>query len=221
MKIAVLDDEKIYRDKISEIIYKNDPFAAVDTFARAAELLHSNTAYELLLLDIEMPETDGITFVKNYASLFQDILFITSYDKYIFDSFLPNVRGYIVKDRMEDVLIPKICQIKNQRATIIQFHTDLGILPISSDHIQYFYTEDTFVYLVTFTKKYSLTYKSMKQLPIDYTHFFYASRSHLVQITNISELQKISTSIKMKNKDVIKVSRRNWKSLTEAFARSG
>ena len=97
MKIAVLDDEKIYRDKISEIIYKNDPFAAVDTFASTAELLHSNTAYELLLLDIEMPETDGITFVKNYASLFQDILFITSYDKYIFDSFLPNVRGYIVK----------------------------------------------------------------------------------------------------------------------------
>ena len=221
MKIAVLDDEKIYRDKISEIIYKNDPFAAVDTFASTAELLHINTAYELLLLDIEMPETDGITFVKNYASLFQDILFITSYDKYIFDSFLPNVRGYIVKDRMEDVLIPKICQIKNQRATIIQFHTDLGILPISSDHIQYFYTEDTFVYLVTFTKKYSLTYKSMKQLPIDYTHFFYASRSHLVQITNISELQKTTTSIKMKNKDVIKVSRRNWKSLTEAFARSG
>lgn len=221
MKIAVLDDEKIYRDKISEIIYKNDPFAAVDTFASTAELLHSNTAYELLLLDIEMPETDGITFVKNYASLFQDILFITSYDKYIFDSFLPNVRGYIVKDRMEDVLIPKICQIKNQRATIIQFHTDLGILPISSDHIQYFYTEDTFVYLVTFTKKYSLTYKSMKQLPIDYTHFFYASRSHLVQITNISELQKTTASIKMKNKDVIKVSRRNWKSLTEAFARSG
>lgn len=221
MKIAVLDDEKIYRDKISEIIYKNDPFAAVDTFASTAELLHSNTAYELLLLDIEMPETDGITFVKNYASLFQDILFITSYDKYIFDSFLPNVRGYIVKDRMEDVLIPKICQIKNQRATIIQFHTDLGILPISSDHIQYFYTEDTFVYLVTFTKKYSLTYKSMKQLPIDYTHFFYASRSHLVQITNILELQKTTTSIKMKNKDVIKVSRRNWKSLTEAFARSG
>ena len=221
MKIAVLDDERIYIEKISTLIHEYFPYDSIDTYTSAADLIHRGKAYDLLVLDIEMPETDGITFVKNYASLFQDILFITSYDKYIFDSFLPNVRGYIVKDRMEDVLIPKICQIKNQRATIIQFHTDLGILPISSDHIQYFYTEDTFVYLVTFTKKYSLTYKSMKQLPIDYTHFFYASRSHLVQITNISELQKTTTSIKMKNKDVIKVSRRNWKSLTEAFARSG
>lgn len=221
MKIAVLDDENIYSDKIAEIIHMHYPYDIINTYKSAEDLIHSDKAYDLLLVDIEMPEMDGITFVKSYASLFQDILFITSHDRYIFDAFLPNVRGYVVKDQMKDTLIPRIQQIKNQRDNIINFHTDLGIFPISADHIQYFYTEDTFVYVITLTKKYSLTCRSLKQLPINYQDYFLVSRNCLVRTSNILELLKSTASIRMKNKDIIKVSRRNWKALVEAFTRGG
>lgn len=149
MKIAALDDEKIYRERIIGICKCYFPGDMIETFDHAAALIHKGKVYDLLLLDIEMPETDGITFVKNYGNLFRDILFITSYDKYVFQSFLPNVRGYVLKKQMDKVLIDEIRKIKKQRKDVMLFHTDFGEIEISKEHIQYFYTEDTFVYLVT------------------------------------------------------------------------
>lgn len=221
MRIAVLDDEKTYSDQVRSIIHSYYPFDIIDTFNNADDLINKDLVYDLLVLDIEMPEMDGITFVKNYASLFPDILFITSHDSYVFDAFLPNVRGYIIKDQMNEAFIPKLQQIKEQKENMIAFNADLGILPVLTEHIQYFYTEDTFVYLITLTSKYSLTYKSLKQLPINYDDYIYVSRSCLVRTKSILKIKKTTKSIEMMNKDSIQVSRRNWKALIEAYTRGG
>lgn len=217
MKIAVLDDEKIYCDKISEFIHMYFPYDSIDTYTRISDFIDTEKTYDLLLLDIEMPEMNGITFVKTYGSLYPDILFITSYDRYVFDSFLPNVKGYVVKDQMNEMLIPRIQQIKDQRNSMIIFHTKSGDISVLSNHIQYFYTENTFIYLVTLTNQYALTYKTMKQLPIHYCDYFYINRSHLVRIKSILSFVKTTSSIKMLNKDVLKVSRRNRKELIQVI----
>ncbi len=219
MKIAVLDDESIYIEKISTLIHEYFPYDSIDTYTSAADLIHRGKAYDLLVLDIEMPETDGITFAKNYAPLFNSILFVTSFDRYVFDSFLPNVKGFVVKDQINERLIPEIQKIKSERENNILFNTEVGVVTVPCSYIQYFYTEDTFVYLVTLTKKYSLTNKSLKQLPINYNDYFFVSRSHLIKITNVLNLLKHTGSVEMKNRDIIKVSRRNWKYLIDAFMR--
>lgn len=219
MKIAVLDDESIYIEKISTLIHEYFPYDSIDTYTSAADLIRRGKAYDLLVLDIEMPETDGITFAKNYAPLFNSILFVTSFDRYVFDSFLPNVKGFVVKDQINERLIPEIQKIKSERENSILFNTEVGVVTVPCSYIQYFYTEDTFVYLVTLTKKYSLTVKSLKQLPINYNDYFFVSRSHLIKITNVLNLLKHTGSVEMKNRDIIKVSRRNWKYLIDAFMR--
>lgn len=217
MKIAVLDDESIYIEKISTLIHEYFPYDSIEPYTSAADLIRRGKAYDLLVLDIEMPETDGITFAKNYAPLFDNILFVTSFDKYVFDSFLYNVKGFVVKDQINERLIPEIQKIKNERENTVKFNTEVGVVTVPCSYIQYFYTEDTFVYLVTLTKKYSLTNKSLKQLPINYNDYFFVSRSHLIKTANVLNLLKHIGSIEMRNKDIIKVSRRNWKALIDAF----
>ena len=114
-------------------------------------------------------------------------------------------------------MIPEIQKIKSERENNILFNTEVGVVTVPCSYIQYFYTEDTFVYLVTLTKKYSLTNKSLKQLPINYNDYFFVSRSHLIKTANVLNLLKHIGSIEMRNKDIIKVSRRNWKGLINTF----
>ncbi len=66
--ILVVDDELGIRDLLSEIL--NDEGHSVDvaenaTQARAARLV---TGYDLVLLDIWMPDTDGISLLKEWAT---------------------------------------------------------------------------------------------------------------------------------------------------------
>ncbi|WP_119964737.1 response regulator [Simplicispira lacusdiani] len=66
--ILVVDDELGIRDLLSEIL--NDEGHSVDlaenaTQARAARI---NGAYDLVLLDIWMPDTDGVSLLKEWAA---------------------------------------------------------------------------------------------------------------------------------------------------------
>lgn len=66
--ILVVDDELGIRDLLSEIL--NDEGHSVDlaenaTQARAARLISS---YDLVLLDIWMPDTDGVSLLKEWAT---------------------------------------------------------------------------------------------------------------------------------------------------------
>ncbi|AVS86322.1 two-component system response regulator, partial [Paracidovorax avenae] len=66
--ILVVDDELGIRDLLSEIL--NDEGHSVDlaenaTQARAAR---SANAYDLVLLDIWMPDTDGVSLLKEWAT---------------------------------------------------------------------------------------------------------------------------------------------------------
>ncbi|MBP8141216.1 MAG: response regulator, partial [Acidovorax sp.] len=66
--ILVVDDELGIRDLLSEIL--NDEGHSVDlaenaTQARAARI---NGTYDLVLLDIWMPDTDGVSLLKEWAA---------------------------------------------------------------------------------------------------------------------------------------------------------
>lgn len=66
--ILVVDDELGIRDLLSEIL--NDEGHSVDTAENAtqARLARTGGAYDLVLLDIWMPDTDGVTLLKEWAA---------------------------------------------------------------------------------------------------------------------------------------------------------
>ncbi|MDF1485913.1 response regulator [Ramlibacter sp. H39-3-26] len=66
--ILVVDDELGIRDLLSEIL--NDEGHTVELAENAAQarLARSAAAFDLVLLDIWMPDTDGVTLLKEWAS---------------------------------------------------------------------------------------------------------------------------------------------------------
>jgi len=65
--ILVVDDELGIRELLSEIL--NDEGHSVDLAENAtqARALRANNGYDLVLLDIWMPDTDGVTLLKEWA----------------------------------------------------------------------------------------------------------------------------------------------------------
>jgi len=66
--ILVVDDELGIRDLLSEIL--NDEGHSVDLAENAnqARIARGSSNYDLVLLDIWMPDTDGVTLLKEWAS---------------------------------------------------------------------------------------------------------------------------------------------------------
>ena len=82
MKIAICDDQQIFIDRLKKLITSEE--TEIHIFHSGDELLNSNLDFDIVLLDIEMPGTDGLgvaakLYQKNRKTL---LLFITSHREY-------------------------------------------------------------------------------------------------------------------------------------------
>ena len=66
--ILVVDDEIGIRELLSEILRDEGYRVALAENAEQARIWRSQTRPDLVLLDIWMPDTDGITLLKDWAS---------------------------------------------------------------------------------------------------------------------------------------------------------
>lgn len=108
MVIGICDDEKVIRDKIEKICVnvtgEYDTDTAVKTYSDGKEVLEEN--FDILILDIEMEDVDGIA-VKNYfQSRKKDtiIIFVISHNEMMSQAFGVNVMGFVTKSYLDSQL---------------------------------------------------------------------------------------------------------------------
>lgn len=107
IKIAVCDDENIIASQIENIILSTcsseSILACVDVFysgkALEEEIIGQGTNYDLIYLDIQMKNGDGITTAKNIRKKDENVLFIyvSGYDRYMMELFRLDVFAFIKK----------------------------------------------------------------------------------------------------------------------------
>lgn len=103
MNIAICDDEKIYRDEIACLIdeYFDDKSLDYDykQFSSGKDLADDSQTYDIVFLDIEMEELNGIETAKalNKKNRHTVIFIITAYHKYLDDAMDLDVFRYIDK----------------------------------------------------------------------------------------------------------------------------
>lgn len=93
MKIAIIDDQKemiemIY-NKIKELKYEFYKYTSV------YDMEQSQTNFDLLLLDIDMPDCNGLEYANQHKD--KNIIFVTSLSSYMKESFGSNIYGFIEK----------------------------------------------------------------------------------------------------------------------------
>lgn len=102
MKIAICDDQQIFIDRLKKLITSEETETHI--FHSGDELLNSNIDFDIVLLDIEMPGTDGLgvaakLYQKNRKTL---LLFITSHREYSTKGYEFRAFRYVLKSEPDD-----------------------------------------------------------------------------------------------------------------------
>lgn len=105
VKIAVCDDEKTYIDEVLKII-DNIEDTEITTYISPKELLDSVNEFDIFVIDIEMPEIDGMFLAKEIREAREDaiIIFLTNYDNFVFDAYEVGAFRYIQKSKISEKL---------------------------------------------------------------------------------------------------------------------
>lgn len=126
MKILLVDDDALVTNGIRTIVematkHATVPFRVCATGKNGSEAirLYQEHDPDILLLDIRMPEMDGIVAGKEIIRLYPDarIIYLTTFleDEYIIEALKLGAKGYLLKSDYES-LIPAIeAVVKGQR----------------------------------------------------------------------------------------------------------
>lgn len=106
ISIGITDDEQVYLDKIKDILITNFDDIRVYSYNSASKI---DNDLDFILLDIDMPDIDGIIFSKQHRNY--RIVFVTNYDTRIKEAFGPNVYGYVSKGNLEEELVEKVKEV--------------------------------------------------------------------------------------------------------------
>ena len=89
LKVAVCDDEKIICNEIKKRLLEIRPEFEVLLFSSGDELIKSDKNFDLIFLDIEMPQLDGMETAqilrKNHKNEY--IIFLTSHSELMAEAF--------------------------------------------------------------------------------------------------------------------------------------
>ena len=122
MKLAICDDEKRIRDMVAEAVREVSENIEIETYADAQRILSPEFDADILLLDIQMPGTDGMNASKILRSNGKKtvIVFVTALEEQVFNAFDVGAFNYIVKPfakgRIKDVIRGAIEQAEEVRS---------------------------------------------------------------------------------------------------------
>lgn len=236
LSCIIVEDEFPAREELKYFIGKNKDFKLVSEFENPIDALNflENTYVDVIFLDINMPEMNGVSLAKIIKKMYSDtkIIFLTAYKDYAVEAFEIKAYDYILKpyseERINTLLKNLSCQKENnlninknklQKITL-SIDDKLHIISLRDiDYIEAF-EKETAIY--SNNKKYVSKIKISKWEEILEGYSFYrCHRSYIVNLEKITVIEQwINSSwiIKIKNYQIlIPVSRNNIKELKEIF----
>ena len=122
MQIAICDDEGVFRQELHKVLlnFKRNKRIYIDIyeFENGEDLLQSEVVFDMVFLDYQMPEMDGMEVarkLRNKNSICS-IIFITAYPEFILESFEVQPFRFMIKpldtDKINDALENYIKQQK-------------------------------------------------------------------------------------------------------------
>ncbi|WP_270324567.1 LytTR family transcriptional regulator DNA-binding domain-containing protein [[Eubacterium] hominis] len=215
MRIAIVDDNKLHRNKIIHILKecrKNDD---ISDFENIRDYERSEGVYELLLLDIELKDEKGIRYIKNNPQKHRYVVYVSSYPEMMGEAFHSNVLGFIPKDKINALLVDKVNEVEQEikKDKLYNFKTLDGDIRIEEYKILYFMYSDHTVCMKIENRK-SFLYLSARSLS-EINHklsdnFYKVNRNTIVNIMKIKKIVPRGYELMTQDDKTIKVSDKKW-----------
>lgn len=200
IKAIAIDDEPLalkilahHCDKIQEITLEK-------TFTNLSEAKTYINDYEidLIFLDIEMPQQNGIEFYKSLDKKIM-VIFTTAYDQYALEGFNVSAIDYVMKpisfDRFKEAVekvikIKKLISNKNED-TFIMIRADYKLNKIYLKDIQYIEGLDDYIQIYIDNQPKIVARMSMKAIleNLPAKDFIRVHRSFIIPIKRIRNIQ--------------------------------
>lgn len=224
--IAICDDEAADRKYLSVLCQKwsnrNACSVQISEFTSAENFLFQyadKKDYDILLLDIEMGEMDGVSMARK---LRQDndtiqIVFITGYSDYISDGYEVDALHYLMKPVKEEKLfqvLDKAVKKLDSKENVLNLMSGGEMVRIPVYQINYAEVNGNYITIhgardVTL----KMTLSELEKM-LD-SHFFRAGRSSLVNLTKIRKVTK--KEIELIDGSIILLSRGAYESVNRAI----
>lgn len=210
-RIAVCDDDNDFLLTMSNII--KDYFSKnreneyeLTTFDNASDLLDNPHMFDIIFLDIEMPNVDGLSAKKALETnkFIGTIVFVSDYDQYMNEAFGKNVIAYIPKNKLNRIAETlKYIDENENRDKILRIATS------SIRLYDIFYIESNYGYCTIYTETDSFLF-SINLIDIfqrmNSKNFMIVHRSFIVHFKYIKSFS--SGEITLADDRVVKLSRK-------------
>lgn len=124
IRILLADDHRMFRQGLRELLERKGGFVIVGEASTGREVLAQAAALQpdIVLLDIQMPEIDGVAVARQLAQAHPDVkvIMLTMYrqDQHLFEAIKAGARAYLLKDADADELIDVIERVYRGEAAL-------------------------------------------------------------------------------------------------------
>lgn len=119
IRLAVIDDQTLVRQGIISLLSLAPDLEVVAQASNGADIVSLVTEHQLdlVLMDIQMPQVDGIAALQLLAAAGSTVpvIILTTFDDHerVLQAMQAGARGYLLKDVALEVLVDAIYQVKN------------------------------------------------------------------------------------------------------------
>lgn len=221
-RIAVCDDEKIFRGKLIKVIREYDDNIYLREYMSGDQFLQSDEVFDLVFLDIEMPGSDGIVTATKFRERDTEtkIVFLTSHKECVYEAFKVKAFRFLNKPvsaaKVRETLADFVLECRAKETIII--NQKGRTFEIAITQVVYFeaFGDGTYIY-----DKNGQVYSSTLQLreweeKLVGKGFFRIHKSYMVSLLYVKRRE--NELLELKELDVtLKISRRNVGKFAEAY----
>lgn len=123
-RVLLADDHRMFRQGLREMIERKTDFEVVGESGTGREALAmvETLRPDIVLLDIQMPELNGVAVAQQLARTHPEvkIIMLTMYreDQHLVDAIQAGARGYLLKDADADELIAVLTRVQQGESAI-------------------------------------------------------------------------------------------------------
>ena len=191
MRALIIEDEARAREHMIKLLAANFPevevVGAVGSVKDSVAWLGSHPAPDVIFMDVEL--SDGSSFeIFAQMEIPSPVVMTTAYDQYAIQAFEVHAVDYLLKP----IGIPELSRaIARKEKFLIRLND--RIVPVRTDDIAYFYSEDKNTYLVTLEGPSYVLDESLDTLAgnLEPADFFRISRSCIISEQVIDSISKL------------------------------
>lgn len=230
IKIAVCDDEKNIRSYLVTLIKKQGRECSIMEYATTDAYLSDGREQDLVFLDIEMggsgTDMDGMglaRYIRGMEAQKQPIIiFVTGYEKYVYDAFDVGAFQYLVKpvdeQKFAEVFGRAAGQIiseteQRKKKFVIQYGGEGRAIPLNDIYYMESRNHNIVLYLKNGNIEY---YAKIGDLEEELAGQFYRiHRGYLINLFHVEGYDR--TEVRMSNGDKLLISRYKYDGFVQAY----